>query len=44
MESPSVAQLVLILAKYQYQDAFVADREINTAACLTEIMVECSFK
>ena len=44
MDSPSVAQLVLILAKYQYQTAFVADQEINLAACLTEIMVECTFK
>lgn len=44
MEPASIAQLVLILAKYQYQNAFVADTEINTAACLTEIMVECSFK
>ena len=44
MDSPSVAQLVLILAKYQYQSAFVADQEINFAACMTEVMVECSFK
>ena len=35
---------VLILAKYQYQIAFVADQEINLLACLTEIMVECKFK
>jgi DNA polymerase III delta prime subunit len=40
----TVPQLVLILAKYQYQAAFVADHEINTIACLTEIMVDCSFK
>ena len=40
----SVPQLVLILAKYQYQTAFVADHEINLIACLTEIMVECEFK
>ena len=40
----SVAQLVLILAKYQYQAAFVADHEINFMACLTEIMVDCEFK
>jgi DNA polymerase III delta prime subunit len=40
----SVPQLVLILAKYQYQAAFVADQEINTIACLTEIMVDCEFK
>jgi replication factor C small subunit len=44
MDSPSVAQLVLILSKYQYQAAFVVDHEINLAACLTEIMVECTFK
>ncbi len=44
MDSPSIAQLVLILAKYQYQAAFVVDQEINIAACLTEIMVECTFK
>ena len=40
----SVPQLVLILAKYQYQAAFVADHEINMIACLTEIMVDCEFK
>ena len=40
----SVPQLVLILAKYQYQAAFVADAEINMTACLTEIMVDCEFK
>ena len=43
MDSSSIAHLVLILAKYQYQAAFVADHEINIAACLTEIMVECTF-
>jgi len=40
----AVPQLVLILAKYQYQAAFVADHEINLIACLTEIMVDCEFK
>ena len=40
----SVPELVLILAKYQYQAAFVADHEINMIACLTEIMVDCEFK
>lgn len=44
LEPNSVPQLVLILAKYQYQAAFVADHEINLIACLTEIMVECEFK
>lgn len=40
----SIPQLVLILADYQYKAAFVADQEINLAACLTEVMVECEFK
>jgi len=40
----SVPQLVLHLAKYQYQSAFVADHEINMIACLTEVMVDCEFK
>jgi DNA polymerase III delta prime subunit len=40
----SIPAAVLILARYQYQIAFVADQEINLLACLTEIMVECKFK
>ena len=44
LEGPSVAAAVLIIAKYQYQIAFVADQEINLLACLTEIMCECDFK
>jgi DNA polymerase III delta prime subunit len=44
LKPQSVPQLVLILAKYQYQAAFVADHEINMVACLTEIMVDCEFK
>ena len=44
LEANSVPQMVVILAKYQYQAAFVADHEINLIACLTEIMVECAFK
>jgi len=42
--SSSIPAAVLIIAKYQYQIAFVADQEINLLACLTEIMVECKFK
>ena len=34
----SIPQIILILADYQYKNAFVADHELNTAACLTEIM------
>jgi len=44
LDGPSIAAAVLIIAKYQYQIAFVADQEINMLACLTEIMVECEFK
>ena len=40
----TIPAAVLVLAKYQYQAAFVADQEINMLACLTEIMVECEFK
>ena len=40
----TIPAAVLIIAKYQYQIAFVADQEINMLACLTEIMVECQFK
>ena len=40
----SIPAAVLIIAKYQYQIAFVADQEINLLAALTEIMVECEFK
>ncbi len=35
----SVPNTVIIIAKYQYQIQFVADQEINTLACLTEIML-----
>jgi DNA polymerase III delta prime subunit len=39
----SIPQAVVIVAKYQYQAAFVADQEINLVACLTEIMVDCEY-
>jgi DNA polymerase III delta prime subunit len=42
LENNSVPAAVLVLAKYQYQSAFVADQEINMLACLTELMVECN--
>ena len=44
LENNSVPAAVLVLAKYQYQSAFVADQEINMLACLTELMVECNFR
>ncbi len=40
----SIPQVVLIIADYSYKSAFVADIEVNTVACLTEIMVQGEFK
>jgi replication-associated recombination protein RarA len=40
----SIPQLVLILADYQYKNAFVADHELNTVACMTEIMAQVEFQ
>jgi DNA polymerase III delta prime subunit len=44
VEASSIPQLVLILADYQYKDAFVADHELNIVACMTEIMAQVDFK
>ncbi len=44
LKAPSIPEAILILAKYQYQIAFVADQEINLLACLTEVMMSCEFK
>jgi len=44
VESQSIPQLVLILADYQYKDAFVADHELNMVACMTEIMAQVNLK
>jgi len=40
----SIPQLVLILADYQYKNAFVADHELNVVACMTEVMANVEFK
>ena len=39
----SIPQLVLLLADYQYKNAFVADHELNVVACLTEVMSDVQF-
>jgi len=44
MVAKSIPELVLVLAKYQYQAAFVADQEINTMAALTELMMGVEWK
>ena len=40
LKPAGVAQLIVTLADYQYKAAFVADHEINTVACLTEVMMD----
>jgi DNA polymerase III delta prime subunit len=44
MEPASIPTMVLLLADYQYKDAFVANHELNTMAAMTEIMLQCKFK
>jgi DNA polymerase III delta prime subunit len=44
LESDSVPMLVLLIAKYQYQNSFAANSDINFLAFLTETMIECKFK
>ena len=43
-KAESVPQAVIILADYQYKAAFVADKELNTVACLTELMANLEWK
>ena len=44
LKPDTIPYAVVIIGKYQYQAAFVADQEINLVACLTELMVECEMK
>ena len=44
VDGSSIPHVVVILGEYQYKAAFVADQEINTLACLTEIMARTKFK
>jgi DNA polymerase III delta prime subunit len=43
LEPASIPQAVVIIARYQYQAAFAADAEINLVACLTELMLDCTY-
>jgi DNA polymerase III delta prime subunit len=43
LKPQSIPQAVLIIADYQYKQAFVADGEINLVACLVELMGNCEF-
>jgi DNA polymerase III, gamma/tau subunits len=40
----SIPQIVLILADYQYKNAFVSDHELNVVACMTELMANTEWK
>jgi len=44
VDGSCIPHIVVILGEYQYKAAFVADQEINTLACLTEIMARGKFK
>ena len=44
VDGNSIPHVVVVLGEYQYKAAFVADQEINTLACLTEIMARAKFK
>lgn len=40
----SVPALIVTLGQWQYRSAFCPDQEITLMSCLTELMMECSFK
>lgn len=44
LEKSSVPLIIILIAKYQYQNAFSANPEINFMAFLTECMIELSFQ
>lgn len=44
LQPQSIPQIIIILADYQYKNAFVADHELNVVACMTEIMANAEFK
>ena len=43
-EPNSIPSAVLIIADYSYKSAFIADKEINMVACLTELMANVQWK
>jgi DNA polymerase III delta prime subunit len=43
-DGKSIPVVILILADFQYKSAFVVDQEINTMACLIEIVQGAEFK
>lgn len=43
LQPQSIPQVILILADYQYKNAFVADHELNVVACMTEVMANATW-
>lgn len=44
IQPQTIPAAILILSEYQYKDAWVADKELNMVACLTEVMSTVDFK
>jgi DNA polymerase III delta prime subunit len=44
LTDPGHATLAVLIAKYQYQQSFVADPEVNTSAFMVEVMMSCEFR
>jgi len=44
LQPQSIPQVIIILADYQYKNAFVADHELNVVACMTEVMANSEWK
>lgn len=43
LKASSIPEIIIVLAKYQFQSAFSVDQELNLLACLTEVMVTGEF-
>ncbi|MHB8123390.1 MAG: AAA family ATPase [Desulfuromonadaceae bacterium] len=43
MKPQTIPNLVLVIADYGYKAAFCADQQVNTTACMVEIMTECEW-
>jgi DNA polymerase III delta prime subunit len=44
LQPHSIPQAVILLADYNYKSVFTPDRELNLAACLTELMASLEWK
>jgi DNA polymerase III delta prime subunit len=44
LEPNSIPAVIDIISRHMYQSAFVADQEVNLVACITQTMIDASFK